>query len=210
MHNLKLAAPQHEDHEYLTGIPELQEEAHKAQAYEYLQSIHMMGRYACISGIIRAMKCRSVLDVGCGEGTLCTYLGSTASYLGIDVSGTAISRARSKNPTTEGREFIAGDFRKLISLVQGRQFDAIVWAGIGLGWRESQDGPWIESLLPIVRQFQELAHDKSILVFESLYEYLDALMPLFASLSPVTGIDLFMPFAGAHNRRFIRVLSPRP
>jgi 2-polyprenyl-3-methyl-5-hydroxy-6-metoxy-1,4-benzoquinol methylase len=58
-------------------------------------------RFALIAGYIHRLYGQiCVLDVGCGEGHLATYLDSgRADYVGFDPSPTAIAGARSRHPT---------------------------------------------------------------------------------------------------------------
>jgi len=56
----------------------------------YLALVEVVGRYS---------PCRSILDVGCGEGALTRYLvGCATEVAGIDASPTAIARARQLVP----------------------------------------------------------------------------------------------------------------
>lgn len=68
----------------------------------------------------------SILDIGCGHGVLYSHLQrddtfSKSSYVGIDISETAIIKAQNKFQTGE---FMAGDFD---SIVLKRSFDYIIF-----------------------------------------------------------------------------------
>ena len=52
-----------------------------------------------VEAISQLCPCRSILDVGCGEGALTRYLvGCAETVVGIDASATAVTRARSLVP----------------------------------------------------------------------------------------------------------------
>jgi 2-polyprenyl-3-methyl-5-hydroxy-6-metoxy-1,4-benzoquinol methylase len=69
-----------------------------------------MPRYALIAGYTRSIgSSASVLDVGCGEGHLSTWLceDTERRYLGIDLSSVAVEQARERAP--HGARFEAAD-----------------------------------------------------------------------------------------------------
>jgi 2-polyprenyl-3-methyl-5-hydroxy-6-metoxy-1,4-benzoquinol methylase len=69
-----------------------------------------MPRYALIAGYSRRFESTaSVLDVGCGEGHLSSWLcqGTERRYLGIDLSSVAVEQARARAP--RGARFEAAD-----------------------------------------------------------------------------------------------------
>ena len=68
-------------------------------------------------------SCASVLDVGCGDGTLCAYLDDDGrSVTGIDPDEACILTARARR--CENAEFLCGDF---LTQPFDRKFDAVVF-----------------------------------------------------------------------------------
>lgn len=81
-------------------------------------------RYGAIAGLARGRgELTSVLDVGCGEGLLRSYLASQDAlrYLGLDVSQAAIDRARER--ALPGDRFECADAE---SYLPGRSFSAVI------------------------------------------------------------------------------------
>ena len=72
------------------------DEQYASGAWDYLRSMGEAARYALIAGYCRYLSASAaVIDVGCGEGILQRLLvPSYSRYLGIDLSGVAIERAR--------------------------------------------------------------------------------------------------------------------
>jgi len=78
---------------------------------------------ALLERLVAFTPCRSLLDVGCGEGLFTRYLTGVAStVVGIDLSPTAIARARQHVPRA--------DFRcvSLQEFAPGERFDVVVAA----------------------------------------------------------------------------------
>ena len=73
----------------------------------------------------KTAKCRSILDVGCGDGSLALFIDDgTKKIVGIDLDNHCIDNARSvKNEGTV--EFICCDF---MDFTQNMTFDAVVFA----------------------------------------------------------------------------------
>lgn len=62
---------------------------------------------------------KACLDIGCGEGLFAEALSSLSRhYTGVDVSKTAVQRARSRNIKIQNAEFIRADFDELDSFTQ--------------------------------------------------------------------------------------------
>ena len=73
----------------------------------------------------QASDCRSVLDVGCGDGSLAFFLDDGAKEIvGIDVDGDSIRRACAMGGEG-GPRFAACDF---LEYAPGRHFDAVVFS----------------------------------------------------------------------------------
>jgi 2-polyprenyl-3-methyl-5-hydroxy-6-metoxy-1,4-benzoquinol methylase len=90
-----------------------------------MHDLQELGRYSMIAGYFRHLKPEgSILDVGCGEGILQQRLGeqSYSRYVGVDISATAIGRAKTRE--SDKTLFIEADVEKY-SLSES--FDAIVF-----------------------------------------------------------------------------------
>lgn len=92
--------------------------------WSYMSEVEEAPRYAVIAGYLRVLAYGGhYLDVGCGEGVLLRHLDGEQfdSYLGVDISISAISRAHWHDN---------GDVRFAVadaeSLVVDRRYDAIV------------------------------------------------------------------------------------
>ena len=68
-----------------------------ASAWASKENQHAMFR--CLS-LVGDMSEGSVLDVGCGQGDFCDFLG-TENYTGIDISKEMITRAKAKKPNID-------------------------------------------------------------------------------------------------------------
>jgi len=81
-------------------------------------------------------KNKDVLDIGCGEGILCTMIAhaGATSVLGIDYSSEAIANAKNKF-NINNLDFIAGDYRTIKN-----SFDVVTMEGV----MEHFDSPWQE------------------------------------------------------------------
>ena len=64
-----------------------------------------------------------ILDIGCGKGSFTSLLKKTNNYvMGIDISETAITKAKAKYPAIDFRKFDASQLSHLV----GKQFDLVV------------------------------------------------------------------------------------
>ena len=93
-------------------------------AWERLDTPGEVGRYGVIAACCRGMAPGPrILDVGCGEGVLHDYLIPAAQqeYTGLDISATAISRARQQR---NSGKFIVADSSEFET---NERFDAIVF-----------------------------------------------------------------------------------
>jgi SAM-dependent methyltransferase len=98
-------------------LPQLTSPAERAESewatgvWDYLGRPHELGRYSLLAGYCRYFGTADsrILDLGCGEGLLRGQLDSFSQYLGVDISPTAVDRARQRwqdNRTS----FLVGDF----------------------------------------------------------------------------------------------------
>jgi 2-polyprenyl-6-hydroxyphenyl methylase/3-demethylubiquinone-9 3-methyltransferase len=90
--------------------------------WDYLKGIDQVGGYSMIVGYVDFFSCRSILDVGCGNGVMRSRLERVAfeRYVGIDpvAAGIAIAQQYADVRT----EFMVGD----VFLPQLGSFDAVV------------------------------------------------------------------------------------
>lgn len=107
-------------------IPKESWEAQYADGrWDYMNGLAQLARYSVIAGYLQSFrKGGAILDVGCGEGILQQKVGpgTYARYVGIDISSTAIEKARVRRD--ERTEFVAGDAS---AYDPGERFDAIVF-----------------------------------------------------------------------------------
>ncbi len=84
-------------------------------------------RFCLIAGYIHRLYARAfVLDVGCGEGHLATYLDPhRVQYVGFDPSSTAIASAKARYPGRQFHSIAVEDFE-----VEPDTYDVIVFNGV--------------------------------------------------------------------------------
>lgn len=125
-----------------------QDQAYRSGAYEFVEGLDMAPRMAVLAGYLRHLGARRVLDIGCGTGLLLGHLGPDVTYVGIDISPTAIEVARARYADHPHATFAAASFREWVCPV--RNLDALVWAGIGRTWthagRKGRFEDWLEIL----------------------------------------------------------------
>lgn len=104
--------------------PESWNDQYGAGHWSYLDGLAQTPRYAAIVGYLVRLKCRRILDVGCGTGLLYERIPPDVGqdYLGIDFSRDAIAVARSKSKRRT--EFIVADAN---SYRPSSRFDAVVF-----------------------------------------------------------------------------------
>lgn len=93
--------------------------------WAYMQGLAELSRYSVVVGYARFLRPHgSILDLGCGEGILQQRLGaeSYSHYLGVDISHTAIERARAR--ADDRTTFTCAD---VASFAPERRFDIIVF-----------------------------------------------------------------------------------
>lgn len=103
------------------------DEQYASGAWDYLHSIREASRYALIAGYCRYLNsCAAVLDVGCGDGLMQRLLHPSYSrYIGIDLSGVAIERARAGAAGAANTLFAQADGREY---VPADDFDVIIFS----------------------------------------------------------------------------------
>ena len=100
-----------------------------------------------ISRYLRPVSGASLLDVGCGPGTLLQFL-SDVNYTGIDRNERYISEAQERYGT-RGR-FILGDVREMIEFAQ--HADEVLTGSLRLGVIPSIAPYMLPPLLPLLRE----------------------------------------------------------
>lgn len=107
----------------------ISQEAWEAQyvgaQWSYLDQLEELSRYSVVAGYVQCFsRGGSILDVGCGEGILVQRLNVAAckSYVGIDISQTAIDKAAKK--ANRQIFFLQADAQEFVS---GESFDAIIF-----------------------------------------------------------------------------------
>ncbi len=127
---------------------ETQDYAYKHGAYDYFLAIDMVPRMATIAAYARFLGVKTLLDVGCGWADLLSYLDPELTYLGLDISQTAIDQAKARFAGRAGASFHVADFRDWSSPIG--KLDCVVWAGIGRTWtrdgRKGKFADWLEIL----------------------------------------------------------------
>ncbi len=125
---------------------ETQDAAYRSGAYDYLESVDLAPRMAVMAAYVHRFRARRLLDVGCGFADLLNYLDEAVGYVGVDVSQTAIDKARNAHQTRPHTEFHVVDFRDWEP--PRDPVDAVVWAGIARSWtragRRGDFADWLE------------------------------------------------------------------
>lgn len=100
-----------------------------SSTWKYLASLEQVPRYAIIEGWRRRLKpTGSVLDLGCGEGTLLEHLplAESVTYTGVDLSQVAIDKAVTKIRDISYERFVCADLRTF-ETPAGSAFDVIIF-----------------------------------------------------------------------------------
>jgi 2-polyprenyl-3-methyl-5-hydroxy-6-metoxy-1,4-benzoquinol methylase len=108
---------------YAVGSEQWENE-YKNGIWEKMEGLEEIGRYTVIAAYIKKLKSGArVLDVGCGEGILLSFLpyDSYSEYVGIDLSQTAINKA--SRLQSEKARFEVGDIHAYKS---EREYDVII------------------------------------------------------------------------------------
>jgi len=101
-----------------------------SSTWQYLADLEQVPRYAVIDGWRRHLKpAGSILDLGCGEGTLFEHIASSrtpVSYTGVDVSRVAVDAATKKIRDPANERFVCADLVMFEPAI-GMPFDVIVF-----------------------------------------------------------------------------------
>lgn len=105
------------------------DDQYAAGRWDVMHEPDELPRYRAVAGFLRALRPGAqVLDVGCGDGNLIEHLGGLelAGYTGVDLSRTAVERARARN-AGEGIELVVADAERWEPLGGNEvRYDAIV------------------------------------------------------------------------------------
>ena len=101
------------------------EQSFRDGRWDYLSNVGQVPRNGILAGYVHSILGRgSVLDAGCGDGTLIDYLDlERFAYTGIDISPTALERAQARLRRGTLLECRIEDFRP----PEGVTYDAIVF-----------------------------------------------------------------------------------
>lgn len=127
---------------------ETQDEAYRSGAYDFVEALDMAPRMGVLAAYIRQLGLTRILDVGCGTGALLAQLDQDVTYVGIDISPTAVEAAQRRFADRPNASFHAASFRDWTCPIDS--LDGLVWAGIGRTWtrdgRRGRFADWIEIL----------------------------------------------------------------
>jgi SAM-dependent methyltransferase len=102
------------------------EREHLAGRWNFLRDTREVGRYGVVSAYLHHfIESGSVLDLGCGEALLFPYLdaGRIRRYVGLDISATALDRAKIDPERARLRQISLEDYVP----EPGERFDAILF-----------------------------------------------------------------------------------
>lgn len=90
-----------------------------------LRASREVGQYAVMAGLARYCNAENLLEIGCGAANLLEYIPAFSTYHGIDISSSAVSRAKEQHQSSKAT-FEEADFW---SWKPSRKFDAIFFSG---------------------------------------------------------------------------------
>ena len=205
MAKLKKISGPDEEGLYAIYYAEKQDIAHQRGAYDYLSSIAMVPKNGTIAAYIKEFGLRKILDVGSGTADILDYLDRDVTYLGIDISPTAIEKAKKRFIHREHTSFYAADFWQWDC--PAKDVDCVVWAGIGCTWthegREGSHEDWRDILSLAERPLKEGGY----FILEFVTRYWPTLERMIdGRYEYVTGCDLNCFQSELCPERSIRVL----
>ena len=155
---------------------ETQDQAYRSGAYDFVEGLDMAPRMGVLAGFIRHLGLGRILDLGCGTGLLLSQLERHVSYVGIDISPTAIGEAERRHGAWPNASFHAASFREWTCPL--RDLDCLVWAGIGRTWtRDGRKGRFEDWLDILARAEPWLAPDAVVI--------LEMVAPHWANMAPL-------------------------
>lgn len=168
---------------------ETQDEAYKSGAYDYIDTLDMAPRMAVIAGYVQRLGLGSILDLGCGTAALVEHLAPGISYLGVDISPTAIETARARHAERPNTRFHAASFRDWSCPASG--LEGLVWAGIARTWTRDGRRGRFEDWLEILDLAETALASDAAIILEMVAPHWDNLAPLIEGrYDYLTGCDV--------------------
>jgi len=166
-----------------------QDQAYREGAYDLVEGLDMAPRMGVLASYIRHLGLKRVLDVGCGTGLLLGHLDRQVGYVGMDVSPTAIEMARQRHTAWPNASFHTATFREWNP--PEKDFDGLVWAGIGRTWtRDGRKGRF-EDWLDILDRAEPWLTPNAIIVLEMVTPHWGSLAPLIEGrYAPIASCDV--------------------
>ncbi len=153
-----------------------QDQAYREGAYDFVEGLDMAPRMGVLAGYIRHLGLSRILDVGCGTGLLLGQLDRQVTYVGIDISPTAIDTAQRRYAAWPNASFHAASFREWSPPRIG--LDCLVWAGIGRTWtRDGRKGRF-EDWLDILDRAETWLVPEAIVILEMVAPHWANMAPL--------------------------------
>ena len=168
---------------------ETQDEAYRSGAYDFVEALDMVPRMGVIAGYIQHLGLSRILDIGCGTGLLLDQLAPGVTYVGVDISPTAIGAAERRHAAWPQAQFHAASFRDWRCPLG--DLDALVWAGIGRTWtRDGRKGRF-EDWLEILERAEPWLAPDAVVILEMVAPHWANMAPLIADrYTPLAGCDL--------------------
>ncbi len=188
---------------------ETQDEAYRSGAYNFVETLVMAPRMAIMASYLRHLGVTRILDIGCGTGALLGHLDRSVTYVGVDISPTAIESASAAYAERPGAAFHAASFRDWHCPVRG--MDGLVWAGIGRTWTRGGRRGRFEDWLEILDLAEPALSPDAVIVLEMVAPHWANLAPLIEGrYDYLTGCDVDMLEDDHRTARAVRVFRRRP
>ena len=187
---------------------ETQDEAYKRGAYDFVETLEMSPRLGILAGYIRHLGLGRILDIGCGPGLLLDHLNPDVTYLGVDISPTAIQAARARFGDRPNLHFHVGSFREWICPLVG--LDCLVWAGIGRTWTRGGRHGRFEDWLEILDLAERALRPDAVVILEAVTPHWANLAPLIAGrYDALAGCEIDCLQDDHRTQRSVRVFRRR-
>lgn len=168
---------------------ETQDEAYRSGAYDLVEGLDMAPRMGVLAAYIRHLGLSRILDIGCGTGLLLGQLEREVTYVGVDISPTAIAEAGRRHAAWPKASFHAASFREWDCPARG--LDALVWAGIGRTWTRGGRKGRFEDWLEILDRAEAWLAPDAVILLEMVAPHWANMEPLIAGrYTPLVGCDI--------------------